>query len=193
MTGRVVSDHVLHSQTCPRLNDQLIGVQGYRINGRENGELVKKTTSSVNAIRIGSAGVDRSIKDPYYGFSRAGDGAKVIFNQAECHVDDNTYTMTDEEALLCPARTRGFALGDKTWAFFLVDNLKPVNFGPRAFQSLEIPGDLKDMMRGLVEAHDPDSPSFDDVVEGKGRGVILSLEGPPGSGKTLTAGKYPDA
>lgn len=48
-------------------------------------------------------------------------------------------------------------------------------------------------MRGLVEAHDPDSPSFDDVVEGKGRGVILSLEGPPGSGKTLTAGMYAGA
>lgn len=29
--------------------------------------------------------------------------------------------------------------------------------------------------------------SFDDVVAGKGRGIILLLCGPPGVGKTLTA------
>jgi DNA polymerase III delta prime subunit len=29
--------------------------------------------------------------------------------------------------------------------------------------------------------------SFDDFVDGKGRGIIILLSGPPGVGKTLTA------
>ena len=35
--------------------------------------------------------------------------------------------------------------------------------------------------------------TFDDVVQGKGRGVILQLSGPPGVGKTLTAESVAEA
>ena len=47
---------------------------------------------------------------------------------------------------------------------------------------------LKDTIRALVGMHDTPMPNFDDFITGKGKGVIMSLEGPPGAGKTLTAG-----
>jgi SpoVK/Ycf46/Vps4 family AAA+-type ATPase len=47
-------------------------------------------------------------------------------------------------------------------------------------------------VQALVAEHtqrttDPNSQGFDDIVKGKGRGLILVLHGPPGVGKTLTA------
>lgn len=48
---------------------------------------------------------------------------------------------------------------------------------------------LKGVVQAVGEAHDPASTEFDDPVAGKGKGVIILLEGRPGSGKTLMAGK----
>ncbi|KAF4994265.1 hypothetical protein FGRMN_5903 [Fusarium graminum] len=98
--GRVMLDYVLHSEWCPRLSDLLIGVHGYRINGRDARAQVRDTAFA--SIRLGTGGAERYL-------SRA------------------------------------------------------------------------------VGKHDPDSQVFDDIVKGKGKGIIISLEGPPGSGKTLTA------
>lgn len=79
-------------------------------------------------------------------------------------------------------------MSEKTFAFFLVDKLTPVDFQESTFDSLVLRQDAKRTIRALVETHDSGIEDFDDIVAGKGRGVIMSLEGPPGSGKTLTAG-----
>lgn len=42
-------------------------------------------------------------------------------------------------------------------------------------------------MQALVATHTQQKLGFDDIVKGKGKGLILVLHGPPGVGKTLTA------
>jgi SpoVK/Ycf46/Vps4 family AAA+-type ATPase len=45
----------------------------------------------------------------------------------------------------------------------------------------------KDLVLSFVENHKRTKSSVDDVIMGKGQGLILLLSGPPGTGKTLTA------
>jgi hypothetical protein len=177
-SGRIMLDHQLHSEDFTRLNDQLIGAHGYRLNGRELPNNL--SNSQFPAIRIGGDGGTRVT-------SRSSSG-KIVFNKAECFNADD-YHMTDEEALLCPARTCGFSLQEKKFAYFLVEKVHDVDFREDSFKSLVLDKRFKRTVQALVESHDSTDPEFDDLVTGKGKGVIISLEGPPGSGKTLTAGK----
>jgi hypothetical protein len=99
------------------------------------------------------------------------------------------YKMTDEQALLCPARIRGFSLVEKSWNLFLVERVEEIQWSENAFESLVLEEDSKNMVQALVTTHNATGLGFDDVIKGKGRGLIFLLYGPPGSGKTLTAGK----
>ena len=57
------------------------------------------------------------------------------------------------------------------------------------FKSLVLEGDQRDLVHDLVQAHESNDNEqvFDDVVRGKGKGLVGLLTGPPGVGKTLTA------
>jgi hypothetical protein len=115
--------------------------------------------------------------------------------------------MTREQALLCPARVRGFSLTEKTWAFFLVEKVQEIKWSLNAFPTLELEEDIKETIVALVETHgnpaktyvdpakthgDPAKTykEFDDVIAGKGRGLVFLLTGHPGLGKSLTAGTF---
>ena len=69
---------------------------------------------------------------------------------------------------------------------FNVQHVTPIEWNPETFEGLVLPSDRKNLLRSLVEAHDSDSV-FDDFVRGKGQGLVISLFGPPGVGKTLSA------
>ncbi|KAI9683791.1 MAG: hypothetical protein M1822_005981 [Bathelium mastoideum] len=56
-----------------------------------------------------------------------------------------------------------------------------------AFEGLIMEPKRRDYVRSLVKAHRNDSQVFDDIVAGKGRGLVGLLSGSPGVGKTLTA------
>jgi SpoVK/Ycf46/Vps4 family AAA+-type ATPase len=43
------------------------------------------------------------------------------------------------------------------------------------------------MLHGFVESQVESQNTFDDIIEGKGKGIIMLLAGSPGIGKTLTA------
>lgn len=90
--------------------------------------------------------------------------------------------------MLCPGNVRGFALADKCWAEFRIDNLEG---NQEAYSRLEMDDEYKHVIRALVEAHrkhsKPDSEEFDDIIAGKGLGLVFLLQGDPGLGKTLTA------
>ena len=98
--------------------------------------------------------------------------------------------MSDEELLICSWRVPGFSIATKKWRFLDVSNLKPVEYNKDAFSSLILPGNLKKTLSSLVTLQKADTSQFDDLIEGKGKGLILLLHGPPGVGKTFTAGKY---
>lgn len=48
---------------------------------------------------------------------------------------------------------------------------------------------MKDALQGLIRGYSTHTVLFDDFIEGKGRVLVFLLHGPPGCGKTMTAGK----
>ncbi|PHH85643.1 hypothetical protein CDD83_135 [Cordyceps sp. RAO-2017] len=102
----------------------------------------------------------------------------------------------------------GFALKNKLWLQFYIEDIGPMVWNDTAFSHLVYDSQQKDLVLSFVEnhkparqrsatgaalAHDTDqtaAPSggtVDDVILGKGQGLIILLSGPPGTGKTLTA------
>ncbi|OCL04534.1 P-loop containing nucleoside triphosphate hydrolase protein [Glonium stellatum] len=95
----------------------------------------------------------------------------------------------DEEYLICPPTVLAFSLADKKWGEFAVANIKDIEWNALAFSSLAIEEDKKTVLQGLVKSYQSGSGKsrFDDVIKGKGKGLVFLLHGPPGVGKTLTA------
>jgi hypothetical protein len=106
-------------------------------------------------------------------------------------LNEKSYEMTDDQALLCPARIRGFSLTDKKWAFFLVDDVSDIEWREDPMEGLEIDPDSKTIIDALVTAHarqqNSTNAQFQDVIPGKGMGLTFLFAGAPGLGKTLTA------
>lgn len=92
----------------------------------------------------------------------------------------------------CRSVVRGYLLGSKSWAEFEVDNVLPIQWNDNAFESLVIPPARKRLLEALVRQQKSNKKALDDVVHGKGQGLILLLAGPPGTGKTLTAESISD-
>jgi len=70
---------------------------------------------------------------------------------------------------------------------FYIDHIKDIKWNDKAFQSLVLPEDQKELILSFAESQVQNRQSFDDVISGKGKGIIMLLSGPPGVGKTLTA------
>lgn len=170
-------DHKLHAESNFWLTDHLVGASGFNFVDATPLDRINRIWHASMFDREGPS-------------SRQGPGKRCILNNVQCHDDDESYEMTDEEAWLCPARIRGFCLRSKGWAFFRVEDVREVEFNEDAFHSLEMEPVLKDTIRALVEMHGSSKPKFDDFITGKGKGIIMSLEGSPGAGKTLTAGAF---
>lgn len=68
-----------------------------------------------------------------------------------------------------------------------MDDLRPVNWNDDAYSHLVYQEEQKDLVLTFVENHQRLKQRVDDVIVGKGQGLILLLSGPPGTGKTLTA------
>jgi hypothetical protein len=96
--------------------------------------------------------------------------------------------LSDDDLMICNHLIPGFALAEKRWCYFHVDQTRDVDFNSRAFESLLLPQDQKDMIYSLVNIHSDQRVAFDDVIKGKGKGMIFLLHGVPGVGKALTAG-----
>ncbi|KAK5724159.1 hypothetical protein LTR17_013540 [Elasticomyces elasticus] len=101
--------------------------------------------------------------------------------------DNKRVTLTDEQKMICTPLVRGYALKEKMWLNFFVNAVQDIAFSSRAFDSLVLPNDQKELILGFTATQQGYRSQFDDVIEGKGRGIILLLCGPPGVGKTLTA------
>ncbi|OTB01387.1 hypothetical protein M426DRAFT_25691 [Hypoxylon sp. CI-4A] len=95
--------------------------------------------------------------------------------------------LTDDLLHLCTAYVRGYSFKTKKWVTFHVDKIREIEWHDQAFDSLVLDGGHKKLIKAFVESHVENKDRFDDVIEGKGQGICILLDGPPGVGKTLTA------
>ncbi|KAF2201271.1 P-loop containing nucleoside triphosphate hydrolase protein [Delitschia confertaspora ATCC 74209] len=96
--------------------------------------------------------------------------------------------FTEEDLLLASPVVLGFSFSDKLWLEFSLTSLSPISFDSGAFASLVVPKTHKSIVQDVVSSHKfHAAKTIDDVVAGKGRGLVFVLHGPPGVGKTLTA------
>ena len=108
---------------------------------------------------------------------------------AEAANDDliNQPTPPDDPfILLLPPKILGFGLHDKKWKSLFVKYLQPVKWNKKAFEQLVLDPTKKELIEAMVTIHLSSNMSTD-VIEGKGKSLIILLHGGPGTGKTLTA------
>ncbi|KAI9659109.1 MAG: hypothetical protein M1821_002069 [Bathelium mastoideum] len=95
--------------------------------------------------------------------------------------------LSYEQKLIATHLIRGYSLKEKLWLNLFVNAVQEVIWSAGAFESLVLPAKQKELILGFTQTQSQYRQTFDDVIEGKGKGIILLLCGPPGVGKTLTA------
>jgi SpoVK/Ycf46/Vps4 family AAA+-type ATPase len=70
---------------------------------------------------------------------------------------------------------------------FAMSRLLDITWNDHAFQELVLDKQTKMLVYSLVKQHSSKGDGFDDIIAGKGKGLIGLFSGPPGCGKTLTA------
>ena len=94
--------------------------------------------------------------------------------------------LLESQALLAPPKIGGMALDEDSWYKFWIDELKNIDWNSALWNDLDLEQFRKETIRTLVSCHD--SSKYDSSA--KGRGLILYLRGPPGTGKTSTVGEF---
>ncbi|KAI9814408.1 MAG: hypothetical protein M1827_003264 [Pycnora praestabilis] len=100
--------------------------------------------------------------------------------------------LSEKDTLLCPPYVFGFSLMTKKWCRFFIDRVREVELNVKAFDQLILAESQKQLVLAMVEAHVEDDDSYDDIIQGKGKSLIILLHGAPGVGKTLTAESIAD-
>lgn len=182
--GRVIGDYTTFVEEWPSLRNHLYNTHSL-VTNRQN-------TENDEAEDGDGDGDEDSESESMEGESRPHELTAKMTKTLTIRKDDKDYEMSEEQALLCPARVPGFALNDKKWAYFLVDGMQPISWRSDALEKLEIAEGSKKVLKALVKHHELKdlSDPFDDIITGKGNGLVFLFAGDPGLGKTLTVGKW---
>ncbi|OTA66100.1 P-loop containing nucleoside triphosphate hydrolase protein [Hypoxylon sp. EC38] len=135
-------------------------------------------------IMADSAAFYDTLPDEETGFDS---NAKIFRTELNHHIQ-----MTDDELLICEDEVKGFSLNEMKWGSFKVDRIDEIKYDEDAFESLIFDQDYKDMVLSLVKVHTDERAQCDDIITGKGKGMIFLLHGETGVGKTLTAESVAD-
>ncbi|KAG5655194.1 hypothetical protein KAF25_010928 [Fusarium avenaceum] len=95
--------------------------------------------------------------------------------------------LNEKQLLLCNSKVKGYPLKTKIWGIFEVDDIGDITWNDDAFSNLVLPSGYRDLVTSFVEGQATDAATFDDIIQGKGLGIVILLVGSPGTGKTLTA------
>ncbi|GKZ25446.1 hypothetical protein AbraCBS73388_001077 [Aspergillus brasiliensis] len=110
--------------------------------------------------------------------------------------EPSKYALREEDLHLLPSRLFGYSLQDRNFVSMKLENLRKHKERRDNFRNLIIDPHHERMLRALVESHFRHKDIYEamnitatnqDVVQGKGRGLIILLHGVPGVGKTSTA------
>ncbi|ETS77513.1 hypothetical protein PFICI_11387 [Pestalotiopsis fici W106-1] len=108
-------------------------------------------------------------------------------------------TLTDEDFMLLPKRVFAYSLRDRKFVIIDLNFLEDIKHDTEVFRNLQIPDAHKKVVQGLVSSHFEGKELerrllmhrresiSQDLVQGKGKGLVMLLHGPPGVGKTATA------
>ena len=93
------------------------------------------------------------------------------------------FGFSDGEGLLCcSSKVLAFSLRNRTWRFVKVSQLGPVNFRDDAFKKLAIKGKHKTVVKAMVRSYLDNEATSRDLIQGKGRGLVVLPHGSPGTG-----------
>jgi SpoVK/Ycf46/Vps4 family AAA+-type ATPase len=96
--------------------------------------------------------------------------------------------FADELLLIANPVVLGFSFDEKGWLEFPVSCIHDVPWNDGAYDGLVLPGNKKGTVLAAVENHldKKKKKNIDNMIQGKGRGLVILLHGPQGTGKTLT-------
>lgn len=102
--------------------------------------------------------------------------------------EDNVRKLVAVKVMRVPEHpyVRVFSLAKHIFATTHIANLEDYFYQRAIFDKLVLPPEIKTLIDALVD----DTKEGDDIIVGKGQGVIILLYGPPGCGKTLSAEAY---
>ncbi|PMD19490.1 P-loop containing nucleoside triphosphate hydrolase protein [Hyaloscypha hepaticicola] len=113
--------------------------------------------------------------------------SRIQFDENSDDKAQSVNFLRKEDLLLCVPHVRGYSLKRKKWVQLLVNDISPIDWNCDAFARLILPKQYKNILYSIVASKLGQSEGFDDIIQGKGQGVIMLLSGDPGVGKTLTA------
>jgi hypothetical protein len=103
--------------------------------------------------------------------------------------EPSTPALTEDDYFICQSHTIAFALDQKAWVCGVrISQLEEITWDGDPFKSLQLSDETKNLVERLVRGfNNRKEDVYDDIIPGKGKGLIFLLHGPPGLGKTLTA------
>ncbi|KAF2639508.1 hypothetical protein P280DRAFT_401901 [Massarina eburnea CBS 473.64] len=111
----------------------------------------------------------------------------TIAEAEDTETDTIKHVFSEEELLIASPVVLGFSFSEKAWVEFSLSGIREIEWNDEAFDTLVLPTQIKQNLKGLVSSHRFDAAkTIDDVIVGKGKGLNVVLHGPPGVGKTLT-------
>ncbi|KAL3462673.1 P-loop containing nucleoside triphosphate hydrolase protein [Aspergillus heterothallicus] len=89
--------------------------------------------------------------------------------------------------MLCNETVFGYSPQLNQWVHLYVEFVSDIQWQPTALENLVLPKAQKDIITAVSKSQRFNRHIFDDIIAGKGQGLVILLSGPPGTGKTLTA------
>ncbi|EXJ63316.1 uncharacterized protein A1O5_11637 [Cladophialophora psammophila CBS 110553] len=173
VSGRVVVDTETFMHFYPYSRDLIQRLGTNETKGKDSNE---------DSDQIDSSYTNRNM---YINIPHLRDQAILSANNKSSEMEQTK--LTDDQLMICCPTVRGYSLDLNGWMHFRIDSLREIQWNGNAFESLALPGNYKRLLLAFAETQRDSAAQFDDVIEGKGKGMVVLLEGPPGLGKTLTA------
>jgi len=95
--------------------------------------------------------------------------------------------LTNDQLRTCSPFIPAFSFSARAWGLVLIRELDEVDWNTEVYDKLQMDEDIKTTIYQVVKSHSAQANDFDDFIQGKGRGLVFLLHGPPGCGKTMTA------